>query len=232
MKGCLAVVGGLVVLVILVVVGFGGYFAKKAYDFGKEIEAAFTQLEATDSDFPFVAPANSKLDPQRLDAVLAARDRVARSSSEMLSKFEKMERDGNMEGFMDAMKEMMGSMKKMPADLEAELRAIKMSYKEYVWTVDTAYGTIFAAADQGNPVAVELAKQIEASIVDAKMPGGKSEEKFRTFRDRTKASLVQLDPATCDLVLARGQLMTGDKAYSMFDFMISGKGKDMDFSKN
>lgn len=227
MKGCLAVVGGIVVLGIIVVIGGGVWFGTKMAKFGEEMEAAFAQLDVTNKDFPFAKPATSQLEAGKLDTVLAIRSRVAQGSRQVMQKFEEIEKSGDVSDAFDAMKDMFAEMKTVPQNLETELRAARISYDEFVWTVDTAYGSIFAAADQGHPQAVEAAKQIEAMIVDAKMPGAKSEEKFATFRNRAKASLVALDPATLDLVLARKDQLTGDKSFTMFDFFMSGRGEDM-----
>jgi hypothetical protein len=227
MKGCLAVVGGIVVIGIIVIVGGGVWFGTKMAKFSKEIEAAFAQLDSTNQDFPFAKPATSQLDPGRLDTVLAIRSRVAQGSRAVMQQFEQIERSGDVSEAFDAMKDMFAEMKTVPQNLETELRAARISYDEFVWTVDTAYGTVFAAADQGNPQAVEAAKQIESMIVDATMPGAKSEEKFASFRNRAKASLIALDPATLDIVLARKEQLAGDKAYTMFDFFLSGRGEDI-----
>lgn len=232
MKGCLAVVGGLVVLGILIVVGGGIWFGTKMAKFGEEVEASFAQLESTNQDFVFTTPTNSQLDATKLDTVLAIRGRVANSSRDVMKKFEDIERQGDVSGAIDAMKEMFAAMKSVPLALETELRAARISYKEFVWTVDTAYGTVFAAADQGHPQAAEIAKEVQSMIVDSKMPGGKSEQKYSTFRDRTKASLVALDPATLELVLARKDALSGDKAFTMFDFFLSGRGADVGGESN
>jgi hypothetical protein len=230
MKGCLAVIGGLVILVVLVVIGAGGYFAKKMMDFGKEVEASFVQLEQTNVDHPFVRPATSRIEPERLDAVLALRERVVDPSRESLAEFERLQSGAatDVSDAIDAVKRLLGTMKQLPLSLERELRGEKMSFAEYVWILDTAYGSVFTAADRGNPLAKELETRLRAALIDKKAPGNRMEEKYQTFRNRTKASLNDLDDATVAAVLGNGERLVGDGAPVVFDFFISGKGEDIE----
>ncbi len=228
MKGCLAVVGGIVVVGLILMIGFCSYVVKKSIDVSKELEASFKQLETTNKDFPFTKPPTSKLDAAKLDQVIAIRSRVAQGASDTLKSFQDLENGGRPDvgEMIDTFKDAIEKMKHIPIELETELRAIRMSFDEYVWTLDTAYGTIFKAADKGNTAAAELAKSIHGQIVDTKALGPKSEETFNTFRNRTMA-IVDLDPATLDLVMARKGALTGEKASLLFDFFMSGRGRNL-----
>jgi hypothetical protein len=230
MKGCLAVVGGLVVVGLLLMVGFCGYFVKKGMDIQKELQASFAQLDLTNRDFPFRKPATSRLEPAQLEKVLAMRARVAQGASATLKQFQEMERGENQDfrKIVDQIKEGVETLKRVPIDLEQELRSAKLSFDEYVWTLDTAYGTIFKAADKGNPEAVTVAKAVEDQLVDRRTPGRRAEQNFVMFKNRTMAA-VDLDPSTVETVLQHRDALVGDVAALYLDTFLSRRGENLSF---
>lgn len=230
MKGCLAVVGVLLVLGIVVLVGGGFWVGKKFMEAGAAIQASFTVLEKTDADFPFTRPTDSRLNSERLDSVLAIRSKLVEAARPNLTKFEQIENEESND-ILGAFKESIAVMTQVPLDLEKELRLAQMSISEFLWTLDTVFGTVFAAADRGEARAVELAAKIETTFKPQDSANPELAKQFSEFRNRAKASLVAFDEASFELALARQDQLAPDFAYALFDRFVEDRGREFGFAK-
>lgn len=222
MKGCLAVVGGIVVLIVIAMLAFGGYLGFKGYKAMEQFSTDMSRVEETSNvSFPFTAPPVSKLDPTRTALAFAIREKVSASLAEAAAGAEAAAKDKNLKGAFDMMTEFGDAFVGLPGRLEVELQTGKMSLAEYFWIVNTAHGSVFAAADQGDPSAKELESKLIATMKAPGMefgPGGKKQaESFDDFRARMKASLIQFDGSSLGVIRGCGERYPGNRAEIMVD---------------
>src|SRR5690606_5160896 len=84
MKGCLAVVGVLALLVVVLIAGCTGFVLYKSHQVGEQQQEAQVRLVATNDRYRFAPPADALLDEGRLDSWLDIRAETSRPLGEML----------------------------------------------------------------------------------------------------------------------------------------------------
>ena len=228
MKGCLVFFGVLIGLVFLAIAGSCGFFVYKVKQSSEVFDASLVDARtATDQAFAFARPPTSRLDSARFDAALGVRERTG---AKFQGAFEEMEKKSEPQSIGEAFgffSQMLTSMNEaftgLPGDLRHELEAERMSFAEFTWNVQTAYGTVFTAADRGDADAKALEDEIrEQGRHSNPIAGGAKKEDFERFREQAKASLTEYDPASLAIVLAAKERFPGRGVTTFVDMVAIG----------
>jgi hypothetical protein len=229
MKGCLAFVGALVVLVLLLGGGCVGYFAYQGKQVAERMDAGTKRLGEIDAKYPFAAAADAKLQPDRFARFVKIRGAMVVKTSKVFEDLKSIGRDGD-SGFFSTMKQAFGAMKGMitamadaPAELATQLDAGQMSFAEYRWATSRMHGTLIAAAKAGNAEAQALNDAFEDGMRDLEQGNGKNEKKLTDVRAELAAAYPTFDPQELALILSmKDQLVADSPGFLVDMFAIEG----------
>ena len=158
---------GVLFVILAALVAGGGYFAVQTFkQVGSEMKVAGDDLQATNRDFPFAAPADGKLSEKQLLTWLKIREED--------SALGKQRQETMKAGRFRAMRKMVNIMPDMIKEYVKNLRAEKMSAAEYAWITGQIMGALKSRAAAKDPKTAELAALIEQPDFSnqARRPGG------------------------------------------------------------
>lgn len=171
MKGCLAVVGVLALLLVVLFAGCTGYFVYKGHQYGQKHEDALARLVTTNSAHPFTPPEDGRLDASRFAVYLEARSGATGPVEAMFARTGELEQMDEETGFFEAMSTAFGAVKgiaqavlEAPQALADSLAAQQMSFAEYDWINGVVHATIERAAEDGEEAATALEEAITATF--------------------------------------------------------------------
>ena len=173
MKGCLAVVGGIVLLIVLLFSGCTGFVIYKGHQASERHDVAMARLSASNTTYAFTPPEDDHLDAERFERWLEAR-RGSTGPFESLfaeaSGLEKLGEDGEV-GFFEAISAGIGAVKgitqaiiRAPGAVADSLDEQEMSFAEYNWTTEIVHATIERANEDGEEAATAMSDAIDALL--------------------------------------------------------------------
>ncbi len=234
MKSCLAVVGGLVLLFIVLIVGCTGYAVYKGKGYAESIETAFNDLQATNAAFPFEIPEDGRLDPARVQTFLTVRDGAVGPIEDVQKELDRLkEMDGSagsspwaaFKTGMGAVGEMFEAFAAVPRDLRKGLEAARMSYAEYEWITETVHATLIFAARDGEPEAEEMVQELEA-LSSEEFEWNDKKMDYGSMRRRIERLAYSWKRENLDTILAAKEGVTGNAAKLILDSILIERGLD------
>ncbi|MFG0316157.1 MAG: hypothetical protein ACF8XB_02695 [Planctomycetota bacterium JB042] len=223
MKGCLAVVGVLTLLLVVLIAGCTGFVMYKGHELGQEHELALARLRQTNSA-AFAAPEDGLLAEDRLATWFRVRGEAVAPLDRMFSKAQDLKRmeDGDV-GFFEGVSAAFGAVKgiaksvmEVPGALATGLEGAGMSFDEYAWINGVVHATVRRAARAGEEPAVAMADAIDKSFDSVEMRSeGKEFDPERL--DRLEDRISEWKPENLALISARAQDLTASPALLMLD---------------
>lgn len=227
MKGCLAVVGIIFLIFVLLIVGCSGFMIYKGKQYAEELDTAFEGLRTTNESFPYEQPEDGLLLADRLPAFLEVRKGAAVPIQEFLIRMTRLEEQGDEMGPVQAIKEMMGMFSEMagafrevPAALETGLTSRKMSLAEYQWMTETIHLTIVEAAEAGEGEAQAILDEMEQSQGDNELDTGNGKVSYSRLARRLGQENDGFEPLNLALILQNADDLTGDVSQVLLDAIL------------
>lgn len=225
MKACLASIGCLALIVLLLVAGGIGYGGLKMKRFREQAEATQARLEATDAAFPFAAAPDARLDSARFATFQAVRERVARPIAAIVEKFGAVERTVAREaGPIDSFRAMFGfvteaagSFHEIHEQLAAELTARSMSWGEFRWIARRALETLLAAARDGDAEATRIVAELENAQTDFRAGAESPFGSFSDLRRELERDAPAWHPADLAVILGATDAYAKDPSALLLD---------------
>lgn len=227
MKGCLAFVGAIVLLVLVLGGGCVGYVAYQGKQMGEKMEAGKQRLDAVDAKFPFTPAADAKLTNDRFARYVKIRSSMVAKTTKVFDDLKAVGSEdsgffGGIKKFAGAMKGMFAAMADAPAELATLLEQGEMSFAEYRWSTSRMHGTLIAAAKAGNAEAQTLNTAFENSLREFEH-GNQNDKKIGDVRDELAAAYPTFDPQELALILSmKDQLQAESPGFLVDVFAIEG----------
>ncbi|MBI4879035.1 MAG: hypothetical protein HY812_05155 [Planctomycetes bacterium] len=231
MKGCLAVIGVIALLVVLALVAGVGFFACQGSRAVKEMEAAFARLEETNARFPFSPPADGLLSEERLQRFLTVREQSLPPIQRFIEECERLEdRDARKEGVLAAVRAVFGSLRgalqafrEVPLRLDASLREEGQSLAEYLWITETVHATLIRAYEQGNADAQALVEDIDERLGERKAGFDEDAASYGSLRAALATRESSWNPENLALVLSHAEALVREPYAILLDAVLVRK---------
>lgn len=227
MKGCLAVVGIIFLIFVLLIVGCSGFMIYKGKQYAEELDTAFEGLRSTNETFPYEQPADGLLVADRLPAFLEVRKGAVVPIKEFFNRVSRLEEQGDDMGFFQAIREAMGvvtdivnAFKEVPKALETGLTAQQMSYDEYLWMTETIHITIVEAAEAGETEAQTILDELEETHQGVEVDIQDDKVSYSRMARRLGQENDGFEPLNLALILQNVDDLTGDVSQVLLDAIL------------
>jgi hypothetical protein len=161
---------GVAVFVVLVMLAAGAglvWLIRQSREMMRDVQGRQVTLIATNTDFPFTAPADGQLTEERFQAWLQTASRFRELDRAHL---EGMRQTTGHRSIAEAMRTGLSIVPNRVTDLEEALRASKMSLEEFGWILHRLQGTLHHDAATKRPALASIMQAVDDQVAKTTPP--------------------------------------------------------------